>query len=65
MMLCQRREKGESHFAHTTHKRLLLNLNTLMLQKIRCLVEDLHALSALERTVLVNHALVFMRIGQV
>lgn len=36
-----------------------------MLQQVRRLAEDLHALGALEGSVLVHHALVFMRVGQV
>lgn len=36
-----------------------------MFQQVRRLVEDLHALGALERPVLVHHALVLVRVGQV
>lgn len=64
-MLGQGGEQRESHLAHTTHKGLLLHLHTLMLQQVRRLAEDLHALGALERAVLVHHALVFVRVGQV
>ena len=58
-----RRENPILH--HPTHKRLLLHLNTLMLQQVGRLVEDLHALGALERPVLTHHALVLMRVRQV
>lgn len=64
-MLGQRREQGEAHLTHATHKRLLLHLHALMLQKVRRLAEDLHTLRALEGSVLVHHALVLMRVGQV
>lgn len=64
-MLGQRGEQREAHLTHTTHKRLLLHLHTLMLQQVRRLAEDLHTLSTLEGAVLVHHALVFMRVGQV
>lgn len=64
-MLGQGGEQGEAHLTHTTHKRLLLHLHTLVLQQVRRLAEDLHALRALEGSVLVHHALVFMRVGQV
>lgn len=65
VMLRQRSEKGESHFAHATDKWLLLYLDTLMLQQISGLTEDLHALGALKRAVLAHHALVLMRVRQV
>lgn len=65
MMLRQRRKQRESHFAHATHERLLLYLDALVLQKVCGLVEDLHALSALEGAVLVDHALMLVGIGQV
>lgn len=64
VVLCQRREQREAHLAHTTHKRLLLHLHTLVLQEVRCLVKDLQALRALERAVLAHHALVLMWISQ-
>lgn len=64
-MLGQGGEQGEAHLTHPTHKRLLLHLHTLVLQQVRRLAEDLHTLSALEGSVLVHHALVFMRVGQV
>lgn len=64
-MLSQGGEQREAHLTHTTHKRLLLHLHTLMFQQVCCLAEDLHTLCALEGPVLVHHALVFMRIGQV
>lgn len=65
VMLRQRSEQGESHFAHAAHKRFLLYLDTLMLQQISGLTEDLHALGALERAVLTHHALVLVRVRQV
>lgn len=65
VMLRQRSEKGESHFAHAADKWLLLYLDTLMLQQISGLTEDLHALGALKRAVLAHHALVLMRVRQV
>lgn len=65
VMLRQRGEQREPHLAHATHKRLLLHLNTLVLQEVSCLLEDLHALGALEGAVLVHHALVLVRVGQV
>lgn len=65
VMLRQRRQQRESHFAHPTHERLLLYLDALVLQKVGGLVEDLHALSALEGSVLVDHALMLVGIGQV
>lgn len=64
-MLRQRGEQREAHLTNTTHKRFLLHLHTLMLQKVRRLAEDLHTLCTLERSVLVHHALVFVRVGQV
>lgn len=36
-----------------------------MLQEIRGLAKDFHALSALEGSILAHHALVLMRVGQV
>ena len=65
VVLCQRGEQGEAHLAHTTHKWLLFHLYTLVLQKICCLAENLHTLSALEGPVLAHHALVLMWVGQV
>lgn len=64
-MLGQGGEQREAHLTNTTHKRLLLHLHTLMLQQVGRLAEDLHTLSTLEGSVLVHHALVFMRVGQV
>lgn len=64
-MLGQRGEQREAHLAHTAHKGLLLHLHALVLQQVRCLAEDLHTLGALEGSVLVHHALVLMRVGQV
>lgn len=65
MVLCQRGEEGEAHLTHTTHKGLLFYLHTLVLQQISGLVEDLHALGALEGAVLAHHTLVLMWVGQV
>lgn len=65
VVLGQRSEQREAHLAHTTHKRLLLHLHTLMLKEVRCLAKDLHTLRALERPVLGHHALVLMRVRQV
>lgn len=65
VMLRQRSKKGESHFANTTDKWFLLYLDTLMLQQISGLTEDLHALGALERAVLAHHALVLVWVSQV
>lgn len=64
-MLGQGGEQREAHLTHSTHKRLLLHLHTLMLQQVSRLAEDLHTLSALKGAVLVHHALVFMRVSQV
>lgn len=64
VVLCQRREQREAHLAHTTHKRLLLHLHTLVLQEVCGLVENLQTLCALERAVLAHHALMLVRIGQ-
>lgn len=64
-MLGQGGEQREAHLTHSTHKRLLLHLHTLMLQQVSCLAEDLHTLSALKGTVLVHHTLVFVRVSQV
>lgn len=64
-MLGQRGEQREAHLTHTAHKRLLLHLHTLMLQQVRRLAEDLHTLGTLEGPVLVHHALVLVRVGQV
>lgn len=65
VMLGQRGEQREAHLAHAAHKRLLLHLHTLVLQQVRRLAEDLHTLGALEGPVLVHHALVLVRVGQV
>lgn len=65
VMLGQWGEQWKAHLANTTHKRLLLHLYTLMLQKVCSLAEDLHTLCALERSVLSHHALVLMRVCQV
>lgn len=65
VMLRQRSEEGESHFAHAADKRFLLYLDTLVLQQVSGLTEDLHALGALEGAVLAHHALVLMRVRQV
>lgn len=64
-MLGQGGEQREAHLTHSTHKRLLLHLHTLMLQQVGGLAEDLHTLSALKGPVLVHHTLVFMRVSQV
>lgn len=65
VMLGQRGEQREAHLTHTTNKRLLLHLHTLMFQQVRRLAEYLHTLGTLEGSVLVHHALVLMRVGQV
>lgn len=64
-MLSQGGEQREAHLTHAAHKRLLLHLDTLMLQQVCRLAEDLHALRTLEGPVLAHHALVLVRIGQV
>lgn len=65
MMLGQRGEQRKAHFTNTAHERLLLHLHALMLQQVGGLAEDLHALGALKGPVLVHHALVLVRVGQV
>lgn len=64
-MLGQGGEQREAHLADAAHERLLLHLHTLVLQQVRRLAEDLHALGALEGPVLVHHALVLVGVGQV
>lgn len=64
-MLRQGGEQREAHLTNAAHERLLLHLHALVLQQVRRLAEDLHTLGALEGPVLVHHALVFMRVGQV
>lgn len=64
-MLRQGREQREAHLTDATNEGLLLHLNTLVLQQVRGLAEDLHTLGALERAVLTHHALVLMGVGQV
>lgn len=64
-MLSQGGEQREAHLTDSTHEGLLLHLNTLMLQQVRRLAEDLHALRALEGPVLAHHALVLVGVGQV
>lgn len=65
VMLSQRGEQRETHLTYTTHERLLLHLHTLMLKEVRRLTKDLHALRALERSVLGHHTLVLMWVGKV
>lgn len=65
VVLSQGGEQREAHLTNSTHERLLLHLNTLMLQQVRRLAEDLHALRALEGPVLAHHALVLVGVGQV
>lgn len=65
VVLCQGRQQGETHLAHAADKGLLLHLDALVLQQVRGLVEDLHALGALERAVLAHHALVLVGVGEV
>lgn len=64
-MLGQGGEQRKAHLTNAAHERLLLHLHTLMLQEVGGLAEDLHALRALEGPVLVHHALVLVRVGQV
>lgn len=64
-MLGQGGEQRKAHLTHAAHERLLLHLHALMLQEVGGLAEDLHALRALEGPVLVHHALVLVRVGQV
>lgn len=64
-MLGQGGEQRKAHFTNAAHEGLLLHLHTLMLQEVGGLTEDLHALSALKGPVLVHHALVLVRVGQV
>lgn len=65
VMLGQGGEQRKAHLTNAAHERLLLHLHTLMLQEVGGLAEDLHALRALEGPVLVHHALVLVRVGQV
>lgn len=64
-MLSQGGEQREAHLTNAAHERLLLHLHTLVLQQVRRLAEDLHALRALEGPVLAHHALVLVGVGQV
>lgn len=60
VVLSQGGEQREAHLTNATHERLLLHLNTLVLQQVGGLVEDLGALGALEGAVLGHHALVLV-----
>lgn len=65
VVLCQRGQEGEAHFADAAHKGLLLHLDALVFKEVSGLVEDLQALGALERAVMAWQALVLMGVGEV
>lgn len=65
VVLCQRGQEGEAHFADAAHKGLLLHLDALVFEEVSGLVEDLQALGALERAVMAWQALVLMGVGEV